>query len=175
MRKGLHLRPRFRQQRMVTMNSPEATISENEVFSSELVFQRMLILERKKTERSGRPFLLVLLNIEDLLKESKRPVDVVKQDLATALSESTREIDVKGWYRQDSLIGIICTEVDRGKKDAVVAKLKNKLFVFFGLAEMKLIRMYLIDYPEYETQLNQNSAAHVIEELQPERKGMFYS
>lgn len=157
------------------MNSPEATISENEVFSSELVFQRMLILERKKTERSGRPFLLILLNIEDLLRKSRRLADIVKQELATALSESTREIDVKGWYRQDSLIGIICTEVDRGKKDAVVAKIKNKLLVFFGLAEIKLISMYFIEYPEYETHLNQNSAAHMIEELQPERKGMFYS
>ena len=63
---------------MVIMNSPEATISENEVFSSELVFQRMLILERKKTERSGRPFLLILLNIEDLLRKSRRLADIVK-------------------------------------------------------------------------------------------------
>jgi hypothetical protein len=157
------------------MNSQETTLLEKDTFSQELVFQRMLILERKKTERSGRPFLLVLLNIEDLLRESKRPADILKQDLAAALSESTREIDVKGWYRQDSLIGIICTEVDRGKKDAVVAKIKNKLLVFFGLAEIKLISMYLIDYPDYETRVNQNSSAHVIEELQPERKGMFYS
>jgi len=30
-------------------------------------FDRMLYLERKRTERSRRPFLLLLLNLEDLL------------------------------------------------------------------------------------------------------------
>ena len=95
--------------------------------------------------------------------------------LAEALNESTREIDVKGWYRKDSLIGVICTEVNRPHRDAVVAKVKNKLLLFFDLAEIRHISMYGIDYPEYETHIDTNSPRHVIEELQPERRGMFFS
>lgn len=160
---------------MGIMNLNETTAKESETFCSEVVFQRMLILERKKTERSGRPFLLVLFNIDELLKNSKRPKEVLVHALASALNESTREIDVKGWYRQDSLIGVICTEVNRNQRDTVVAKVKNKLLLFLDLPEMKLVSMYLIDYPEYETLIDPSSPRRVIEELQPERKGMFYS
>jgi hypothetical protein len=157
------------------MDSIETSVLKSDTFCSETVFQRMLILERKKTERTGRPFLLILLNIDDLLRDSKRPREVIMQDFVSSFSESTREVDLKGWYKHDSLIGIICTEVATGKKDAVVAKIKNKLLAFFGVEEIKLISLYLIDYPEYETHIKPNSSSHLIEELQPERKGMFYS
>lgn len=157
------------------MNPTDAVLMENDTFCSEAVFQHLLILERKKTERSSRPFMLLLLNVEHLLRESKRPKEIVKQALADSLKESTREIDVKGWYRQDSLIGIICTEANRGKKDAIVSKIKSKLLKFFGPDEVKLIRLYIMDYPEYEARINPNSSSNLIRELKPERKGMFYS
>lgn len=123
----------------------------------------------------SRNDLLILLNVEDLFRKSKRPKDIIKQDLASSLNESTREVDVKGWYRRDSLIGIVCTEVDKGKRDAVVAKVKSKLLLHFGPEEIKLIRFFHVEYPEYEALVNPKSSAHVIEELQAERKGMFYS
>jgi hypothetical protein len=157
------------------MDSIETSLLKNDTFCSETVFQRMLILERKKTERSGRPFLLILLNIDDLLRDNKRPREVIMLEFISSLNESTREIDLKGWYKHDSLIGIICTEVDRGKRDAVVAKIKNKLLAHFGPEELNLTSLYLIDYPEYEAHTKSNSSSHLIEELQPERKGMFYS
>jgi hypothetical protein len=157
------------------MEFNETTAKESETFCSEEVFQRMLILERKRTERSGRPFLLMLLNVEELLKNGKRPKEVLIHALASSLNESTREIDVKGWYRRDSLVGVVCNEVGRNHREALIAKVKNKFLVFFDLPEVKLISMYMIDYPEYETHIDPNSPRRVIEELQPERRGMFYS
>jgi hypothetical protein len=42
-------------------------------FHPEDGFDRMLYLERKRTERSRRPFMLLLLNVEDLMPGSDWP------------------------------------------------------------------------------------------------------
>lgn len=95
--------------------------------------------------------------------------------LTAALGSSTREIDVKGWYRQDKLIGIICTDVGKGGSTPVVTKIKNKLNMYFDQREVKNIKMFVIPYPDYENQFKDDSPARLIKELQPERKGVFFS
>jgi hypothetical protein len=160
---------------MDAMNSTSAVLTETDTLSSEEYFQRSLVLERKRTERSGRPFLLIFLDIGTLLREKGRPRESLVDNLASALGSSTRETDVKGWYRSDSLIGIICPDVGKGDSAPVVTKLKNKLKVYFSQHEVTNIKMYVIHYPDYENQFSAKSPAHLIKELQPERKGMFFS
>ena len=71
----------------------------------------MLSLERKRTERSKIPFLLVLLNIERLrLVNGDR--DQTARQIMAAISPLTRETDLVGWYKVDSVIGILFTEMD---------------------------------------------------------------
>jgi hypothetical protein len=158
---------------MFTMTS--AVLTEMDTLSSEDYFQRLLILERKRTERSGRPFFLVFLDVGALFREKSRPREILIDSLTSALNASTRDTDVKGWYRQDTLIGIICTDVSKGDSAPVVTKIKNKLNVYFDQREAKSIKMYVIPYPDYENQFNENSPARLIKELQPERKGVFFS
>jgi hypothetical protein len=52
-------------------------------------FDRMLHLERKRTERSRRPFMLLLLNMEDRMPGSDE--DPFVRELETALSSCVRE------------------------------------------------------------------------------------
>ena len=56
---------------------------------------RMLFLERKRSERSGRGFVLVLLESTRLLKAGNDNDALDK--VMRALSHDTRDTDVKGW------------------------------------------------------------------------------
>jgi hypothetical protein len=165
----------FSQKGAVTMDPITDALAETETIGSEDFFHRSLVLERKKTERSGRPFLLIFLEVGPLLQESTRPGETVLDTLSRALNASTRDIDVKGWYRQDSLLGIICTDVSTDDSAQVIVKIKNKLDAHLGPDEAHKIIMHTAHYPDYEIQFDMKSFPQVIKELQPERKGVFFS
>lgn len=73
----------------------------------ENVFHSMLTLERRRAERSRKPFVLMLLdaNLENGAAEA-----ILKQAVEIVVS-SKRETDLIGWYRQGAILGIIFTEV----------------------------------------------------------------
>jgi len=78
-------------------------------------FQRMISVERKRTERSRKPFLLMLLDMGDALPSDKNGKAL--GNILSALSLSTRETDVTGWYKDGSVVGVMFTEIavdDRG-------------------------------------------------------------
>jgi lipopolysaccharide/colanic/teichoic acid biosynthesis glycosyltransferase len=70
-------------------------------------FNDLLRVERRRTERSRRPFLLMLIGLEQL--DSHEKEEALGQIAATLFSTS-RETDVKGWYKKASVIGIIFTD-----------------------------------------------------------------
>jgi hypothetical protein len=77
-------------------------------FCDDFQFNRMLELERKRTQRSRKPFILILIDITGLMN-SCPPGGVDK--LQKALSSGFRETDFQGWYRRESIIGIVFTEL----------------------------------------------------------------
>jgi len=79
-------------------------------FHDEDSFNRKLYLERKRTERSNKPFLLMLLNLETLLQEDKN--GQLLRKIVAMLFSITRDIDLKGWYQYNSTIGILYAEMD---------------------------------------------------------------
>ena len=129
------------------MNTVVSDILEKDLFYPEDYFQKLLINERKRSERFGRPFLLILLDVGKLLRAGRKESDIVLQSLAFALNSSTREIDIKGWYLHDSLVGIICPEVYGANKTRTVEKIRQKLKSFLDLGEGKDIKIYCIVYP----------------------------
>ncbi len=157
------------------MNETLTEETRTEMICSEEFFHHALVLERKRTERSGRPFLLVFLDVGKFLIDAARPVHVLMETLSKALGASTRDIDVKGWYRRDAVLGIICTEVTRAAREPVVAKIKKRLLAAFGPDDVKKMKMFLIHYPEYEQSPGDAARVIPVPELWPERKGMFYS
>jgi hypothetical protein len=94
-------------------------------YSSEEYFQRMLILERLRSRRTGKPFMLMLLDIGKLLKGKRAEKAFVLRRLISVLNSSTRAIDLKGWYMLDSIIGIICQDVQGRHGDAVSGRIKD--------------------------------------------------
>jgi hypothetical protein len=70
-------------------------------------FRRMLTLERQRSERSRKPFLLMLLDMGDRTLSEKH--GSLLEKIHAALSGSTRDTDVTGWYKNNSILGVICT------------------------------------------------------------------
>src|SRR2546428_12531042 len=66
---------------------------------------KKLCLERKRTERSRSHFVLMLLECQ----ASNRDVAFAK--VLCTLSPSTRETDIRGWYKEGDVIGVIFTEI----------------------------------------------------------------
>jgi lipopolysaccharide/colanic/teichoic acid biosynthesis glycosyltransferase len=69
----------------------------------------MISLERKRSERTQRPFVLLLM-------DTGRPTPTEKNgrillDILSALQAATRETDVMGWYEENAAVGVMFTEI----------------------------------------------------------------
>src|SRR5437667_10771362 len=71
----------------------------------EPLFIRALCLERKRTERSRKPFVLMLLDPGRTVHNGD--ADSVLSRTATVLLSAIRETDIAGWYKEDSTLGVI--------------------------------------------------------------------
>jgi lipopolysaccharide/colanic/teichoic acid biosynthesis glycosyltransferase len=91
---------------------------------SEKHFLRMLHLEQKRTERSRRRFVLMLLEPTKLPARSKTGDTLGK--IIETLSKSTRQTDVVGWYKDGAIIGTIFTEIGSEEGHAVAKALLTK-------------------------------------------------
>ncbi len=72
--------------------------------ADEAFFKRMLLLERRRCERSGTRFALMLIDLEELRRTLGTPEI---EDLGRAIGGSMRETDITGWHRQSSVIGVV--------------------------------------------------------------------
>jgi exopolysaccharide biosynthesis polyprenyl glycosylphosphotransferase len=69
----------------------------------------MLAQERKRSERSGKPFILLLLKGNDAYLGDQGNEVVAR--ISRVMRAATREIDVLGWYESGEVLGIIFTEL----------------------------------------------------------------
>jgi lipopolysaccharide/colanic/teichoic acid biosynthesis glycosyltransferase len=83
---------------------------------SEAAFISMLRLERRRTERSGRQFMLVLIDYEDI---RANPESTLFDEVVSAASSVTRETDICGWYQHGTTLGILMTELGKANSVAV--------------------------------------------------------
>ena len=113
-------------------------------------FVRMLCLERKRTERSGRRFVLMLLEAGSLLKagNDSQALDRV----LLAVTQATRETDIKGWYKSGHVIGVIFTEIDgahgRAVANALLSRVISALGSTLSIEDINEIRLSFHVYPE---------------------------
>src|SRR6266852_309053 len=87
---------------------PQNSTVSNEVLA-EQVFHRMIALERKRSERTQRPFVLLLMDTGRSLPTDKN--GRILLDILSALQAATRETDVMGWYESNSVVGVMFTEI----------------------------------------------------------------
>lgn len=90
----------------------------------EVSLHRMISVERKRTERCGKPFLLMLLLPHDGLPSEKK--GKLLQKVFSVLARNTRVTDVMGWYRTNCVIGVIFTELNLDSRDALIKTIMKK-------------------------------------------------
>jgi lipopolysaccharide/colanic/teichoic acid biosynthesis glycosyltransferase len=133
------------------------------IFLSEEDFVRKLHLEQRRTERSRRPFVFVLLEVEGHLKAEQKLAACER--IAQVLSNSIRETDSRGWYEKGSAIGVIFTEVDAtdasiGK--ALVAKINGLLSSKLTAHQVGQITLSFYVFPEDWDKGSKNGSARAI-------------
>lgn len=117
---------------------------------SEDMFARLLCLERKRAERSRKPFALMIIDASKPLQTDRR--DIVLELLALALSLSTRETDIWGWYTEGSVIGVLLTEIGSIDTDVLrnkmLFKVHSALRTNLGPGELDEIHISFHVFPE---------------------------
>lgn len=88
-------------------------------------FHTMLAFERRRAERSRKPFVLMLLDAHVLLES--RPGEKVLHQIIPILSSSTRETDLIGWYKEGVIFGVIFTEVSVDGGNPITEVLHSKV------------------------------------------------
>ena len=88
-------------------------------------FTKTISLERKRSERSLKPFLLMLLHEPN--GGSGVETSRVLAEIVSTLLISTRETDVIGWYQERYVLGIVFTELAREQKDSTVSTIVNRI------------------------------------------------
>jgi len=128
----------------------EASRSGNLGLISEELFTKLLSLERKRSERSRKKFVLMLVDAGELLRTDRR--EVALEQVTAALSLSTRETDIRGWYREDSVVGVILTEFGsadmRSALDTVFCKVNSALRGNLGTGQMNEIHISFHVFPD---------------------------
>ncbi len=101
-----------------------ATADDRIVLNSES-FQRMLALERKRSERSRKPFLLMLVDLGERLPSTSD--SKATDGIVFALSSTTRATDVIGWYKDDFVVGILFTEVVIEDRSSIMGTMMTRI------------------------------------------------
>jgi len=95
-----------------------ASESERSILS-EAAFQKMISVERKRTERSRKPFLLMLLDTG--AGHSGPNNGKALGNIVSTLLASTRETDVTGWYKDYFIVGVMFTELIIDEKNSILS------------------------------------------------------
>lgn len=88
-------------------------------------FRRMVAIERKRTERSGHPFLLMLVELDKHSGSIKNAKTL--DGILFALKSFTRETDVLGWYNERTTAGAIFTDLVSEDRNSVLNTILHKV------------------------------------------------
>ena len=122
---------------------------EHEILAEHL-FRRVFCWERKRAERSGKSFLLMLVNVERLLRTNGN--DETLSELVSALNCSTRETDIAGWYREGAILGVIFIETHKADRDQleslITARVTEEMRARLGTEHADQIHLSFHMFPE---------------------------
>jgi len=118
-------------------------------FLSQEHFRRMLSRERKRSERSRKHFVLML--IDDKGAKSKK-TDALLEQIAVVLGASVRETDVAGWFETSAVFGVIFTEFGECEVSTAVkiieAKMAAELQRAFRASQLSSFQISFYSFPD---------------------------
>jgi lipopolysaccharide/colanic/teichoic acid biosynthesis glycosyltransferase len=91
----------------------------------EEVFRRSIAIERKRTERSQKPFLLTLFEVSD--QQGSENMGRILDKMVSALLNCTRETDVIGWYTNRTTVGVLFTDIVASDRNSILSVILSKV------------------------------------------------
>ncbi len=85
----------------------------------------MLTLERRRAERSRKPFVLMLLDSHAVPKNGNGATFL--EQLTSVVCDATRETDLIGWYEEGAILAVIFTEISLEGKNPITEILHSKV------------------------------------------------
>jgi lipopolysaccharide/colanic/teichoic acid biosynthesis glycosyltransferase len=123
-------------------------------------FESILTLERKRAERSGKPFALMLLDANNPLQNGIR--ERLLKNVLMALASATRDTDLIGWYKEGAVLGVIFTEIGLNNTNLVLetlnSRVRSALEKQISLHQLKQIVISVHVFPE---QVDQDSSSSI--------------
>jgi hypothetical protein len=95
---------------LVSNREKPKDISEaDEYFFDEPEFNEMFKLEKKRSDRSMKPLILMCLDVSGMMIPNCTHEHRI---LLKAIETCIRDTDLRGWYKQESIMGILFTEIE---------------------------------------------------------------
>jgi len=113
-----------RQNRTVRVSDRHAQEASARMILGEDEFVYMLYMERRRAERAQKRYVLMLVDVKDVIGDREEAFTLRK--ITETLYKITRETDIIGWYHEDSLIGVIGTEIGQASSEEIRKKLSEK-------------------------------------------------
>jgi lipopolysaccharide/colanic/teichoic acid biosynthesis glycosyltransferase len=88
-------------------------------------FRNAIAKERRRTERSGLAIALVLISIGDFGRDAHS--STIWSGVAEALAAVQSEIDILGWFEQDTMMGLLAPDIKTSELAAVCRELETRL------------------------------------------------
>lgn len=114
------------------------------------VFHSLLVLERRRSQRSRQPFVLMLL---DTISQNGS-AETLSYEILDVLRVSVRETDVIGWYKRGAISAIIFTEVTlnpgRLVTESLIEKISAALQEHLGKNKLSKITITAHLFPEQD-------------------------
>ena len=124
--------------------------SDAEEFLNEPRFLGALSLERRRSERSSKPFLLMLVNCAAVGGNGTRSRKLA--EMLESLRGIIRETDCAGWYENLAVAGLIFTELGDAGRAEIMASLETRMAAALRQslprADAEAVRLSFHFYPE---------------------------
>jgi lipopolysaccharide/colanic/teichoic acid biosynthesis glycosyltransferase len=107
------------------MSAFDSSVAARAGILQEETFHNMLTLERRRAERSRKPFVLMLLDAGP--SGEAEATDRLVSQVTSVLLKSTRETDLVGWYKKGAILGVIFTEISLEFTTPITEILRSKV------------------------------------------------
>jgi lipopolysaccharide/colanic/teichoic acid biosynthesis glycosyltransferase len=138
-------------------NSPQRTLLSEDAFIS------MLYLERRRAERAQKRFVLVLVDVKKANGAIHKDRELAA--MVGALSDATRETDIIGWYLENSLFGVIGTELGNATNQVVqesfLLKIRKAFEATLGREKTAGISLSFHFFPEEYAETGGDHSANI--------------
>ena len=138
-------------------------------------FRQVIAIERKRTERTKAPFLLMLLEVAGQERQDSNAQTL--EFIISALAASIRDTDVLGWYTEGAVVGSIFTglvDCDKSVAEAIIGRVSAILKDELTEAQLNSIIISCHFFPddwEHDNPSRQQSNPTLYPDLENNNKG----